>query len=91
MEWNGTTYNISQVGGSIQPWEAYAGETYGATEPDAHTFSVGGGWRFCGGIQIKYKYKLEKGTEPDRDDQGRPLVCVLRGQKEYLNISPYIP
>lgn len=44
MEWNGTTYNISEIGGEIQPWEGYAGETYGAVvpEPGVFTYTFGG-------------------------------------------------
>ena len=38
IEYEGKTYNASQIGGEMQPWEAYAGETYGATQPDANTF-----------------------------------------------------
>lgn len=38
MEWQGKTYNISNIGGSMQPWEAYAGESYGARKLDDNTF-----------------------------------------------------
>ena len=47
MEWLGETYNISNTGGPMQPWEGYAGETYGAVQPDAHTFVY-----FFGGIEL---------------------------------------
>lgn len=46
MEWMGEIYNISDIGGVMQPWEPYAGETYGATQPDANTFVY-----FFGGIE----------------------------------------
>ncbi len=39
IEWNGTTYNASQIGGTMQPWEVYAGEGYGAVKNDNNTFS----------------------------------------------------
>lgn len=39
LEWNGTTYNLSDNQNGIEPWEAYAGEAYGATQPDANTFT----------------------------------------------------
>lgn len=39
MNWNGKTYTISDIGGSMQPWEAYAGESYGARKIDNNTFS----------------------------------------------------
>ncbi len=37
LEYNGKTYNTSKTVEGIQPWEAYAGETYGATR-DKNTF-----------------------------------------------------
>ena len=39
IEWNGEIYNASEIGGTMQPWEAYAGESYGAQKLDANTFS----------------------------------------------------
>ena len=38
IEWEGKTYNASQIGGAMQPWEAYAGESYGAKKLDNNTF-----------------------------------------------------
>ena len=38
IEYQGTTYNASEIGGSMQPWEAYAGEAYGAKQLDDNTF-----------------------------------------------------
>ena len=38
IEWEGKTYNASQSGGAMQPWEAYAGESYGAKKLDNNTF-----------------------------------------------------
>ena len=38
IEYQGKTYNASQIGGSMQPWEAYAGESYGAKKLDDNTF-----------------------------------------------------
>ena len=38
IEWEGKTYNASQIGGAMQPWEAYAGESYGAKKLDKNTF-----------------------------------------------------
>lgn len=39
LQWQGKEYNISKIGGSMQPWEAYAGESYGARKLDDNTFS----------------------------------------------------
>ena len=39
IEYEGKTYNASQIGGAMQPWEAYAGESYGAKKVDNNTFS----------------------------------------------------
>lgn len=39
MEWLGDTYTISDIGGSTQPWEGYAGESYGARKLDNNTFA----------------------------------------------------
>ncbi|MBQ9961708.1 MAG: hypothetical protein IJP00_07355 [Firmicutes bacterium] len=51
MEYEGKTYNISDTSGGMQPWEAYAGETYGAKK-DVNgkytTFSY-----FFGGIETE--------------------------------------
>ena len=38
IEYDGKTYNASKLGGSMQPWEAYAGESYGAKKTDDNTF-----------------------------------------------------
>ena len=38
MQWEGTVYHISDMSNGMEPWEAYAGETYGASQPDANTF-----------------------------------------------------
>ena len=38
IAYQGKTYNASQIGGSMQPWEAYAGESYGAKKLDDNTF-----------------------------------------------------
>ena len=39
MEWQGRTYEISAIGGSMQAWEPYAGEAYGARKLDDNTFA----------------------------------------------------
>ncbi len=39
MEWMGETYNLSDISNGFEPWEAYAGETYGPVQNDANTFS----------------------------------------------------
>lgn len=41
MEYQGVTYNISQIGGSYtqQPWEGYAGESYGPFQDNSNTFT----------------------------------------------------
>lgn len=39
MDWQGKTYTISGQGGSMQPWEAYAGEAYGPRQLDSNTFA----------------------------------------------------
>ena len=38
LEWGEKTYNISDTSGAMQPWEAFAGETYGAQKLDDNTF-----------------------------------------------------
>ena len=38
IEYQGKTYNASKIGGTMQPWEAYAGESYGAKKLDDNTF-----------------------------------------------------
>lgn len=38
IEWNGKTYNASDIGGAMQPWEGYAGASYGARKLDSNTF-----------------------------------------------------
>ena len=38
IEWDGTIYDASQIGDVMQPWEAYAGESYGAKKLDENTF-----------------------------------------------------
>ena len=38
IEYGSKTYNASKLGGSMQPWEAYAGESYGAKKLDDNTF-----------------------------------------------------
>lgn len=38
IEYEGKTYDASQIGGAMQPWEAYAGESYGAKKLDSNTF-----------------------------------------------------
>lgn len=45
LEYQGKTYNLSDNTNGIEPWEGYAGETYGATQPDSNSFF----W-FFGGI-----------------------------------------
>ena len=39
MEWLDKTYNISKIGAAMQDWEPFAGESYGARQPDANTFT----------------------------------------------------
>lgn len=39
MEWVGKTYTISDIGGAMQDWEPYAGESYGARKLDDNTFA----------------------------------------------------
>ncbi len=46
LEYNGHTYNLSDNTNGMEPWEAYAGESYGGSQPDANTFV----W-FFGGIE----------------------------------------
>ena len=38
IEYQGMTYNASEISGTMQPWEAYAGESYGAKKLDDNTF-----------------------------------------------------
>ena len=46
LEFEGKTYNLSDNTNGMEPWEAYAGENYGASQPDDNTFA----W-FFGGIE----------------------------------------
>lgn len=39
MEWLEKTYTISAIGGAMQDWEPYAGESYGARKLDDNTFA----------------------------------------------------
>ena len=39
LQWQGKTYNASKIGGSMQDWEAYAGESYGSRKLDNNTFA----------------------------------------------------
>ena len=39
LAWNGATYNLSDNENGQEPWEAYAGESYGANKPDDNTFT----------------------------------------------------
>lgn len=39
LQYEGKTYNISDMSNSTEPWEAYAGETYGPVQLDQNTFS----------------------------------------------------
>ena len=39
MHWNGETYKISELTDAKQPWEAYAGTSYGPQQIDNNTFS----------------------------------------------------
>lgn len=45
LEYEGKTYNISDITNGIEPWEGYAGETYGPNTPEAGVFTY-----FFGGI-----------------------------------------
>jgi len=38
LEFEGKTYNLSDNTNGFEPWEGYAGETYGAMQEDANTF-----------------------------------------------------
>lgn len=46
LEYEGKTYNLSDNQNGVEPWEAYAGENYGGSQPDSNTFC----W-FFGGIE----------------------------------------
>lgn len=46
LEYEGQTYNLSDMTNGFEPWEAYAGETYGPQQNDPNTFSC-----FFGGIE----------------------------------------
>ena len=45
LEYEGKTYDISDMTNGIEPWEGYAGETYGPNEPEKGVFTY-----FFGGI-----------------------------------------
>lgn len=44
LEYEGKTYNLSDNTNGIEPWEGYAGESYGGVQEDANTFV----WFFSG-------------------------------------------
>lgn len=46
LSWQGSTYNLSDYTNAIEPWEAYAGESYGPNKIDDNTFIC-----FFGGIE----------------------------------------
>lgn len=46
LEYEGKTYNLSDNTNAMEPWEGYAGENYGGSQPDSNTFV----W-FFGGIE----------------------------------------
>ena len=75
MEWEGKTYEISKTGGAMQPWEAYAGETYGAEKLDDNTFSY-----FFGGIE----HNLNGATIWCVIEDGHHDVT---SQKAYINLG----
>lgn len=75
MEWEGKTYEISKTGGSVQPWEAYAGETYGAEKLDDNTFTY-----FFGGIE----HNLNGATIWCVIEDGHHDVT---SQKAYINLG----
>lgn len=39
MQWQEKTYTISNIGGAMQAWEPFAGESYGAKKLDNNTFT----------------------------------------------------
>ena len=39
LEWEGYTYNLSDMSNGFEPWEAYAGESYGPHQNGDNTFS----------------------------------------------------
>ena len=39
IEWQGKTYDTSKLGGAMQEWEGYAGESYGPKKLDSNTFA----------------------------------------------------
>lgn len=39
MEWLGATYTISDLGGTMQAWEPFAGEVYGPRQPEPGVFT----------------------------------------------------
>lgn len=46
LKWEGKTYNLSDFTNGFEPWEAYAGESYGPVQDDSNTFSC-----YFGGIE----------------------------------------
>ena len=63
MEWQGKTYEISKIGAAMQPWEGFAGESYGAKKLDDNTFA----FVFEG---IEYLYENLPDTEENKEDRG---------------------
>lgn len=56
LEWQGNTYNLSDNTNPTEPWEGFAGESYGGFQEDANTFlyffsgigrDLDGGYIYC--------------------------------------------
>lgn len=39
LKWEGKTYNLSDTSNGMEPWEVYAGESYGPTQEGKNTFT----------------------------------------------------
>ncbi len=75
IEWQGEVYNASDYTDGFEPWEAYAGETYGAVQEDANTFTF-----FFGGAE----WQLNGATIWCVIEDGHYSIT---SQKAYINLG----
>lgn len=90
LEWMDRTFKISEFGGAMQPWEAYAGEAYGARQLDDNTFI----YLFEGiGAELDGAYiwcEISDGTNTVTTQRARIFVGDYSMPPEILSIPSYV-
>ncbi len=76
LEYNGETYNVSDLSSGMQPWEVYAGETYGALEPVVY--------------QNEYTYTFYFGGIETGLDGAKLYAVIDNGHIEVISQKAYI-